>query len=85
MHRHAAVHVGGVQGQVVHLQHQLGQREEFDLLGGSALAQEEVKDAKGSNFMMSTTYRGGKGPSSSEPMNSGRVEVFVCPEPETPN
>ena len=52
MHRHAAVHVGGVQGQVVHLQHQLGQKEDFDLLGGSALGQEEVKDARGSNLMM---------------------------------
>ena len=52
VHPHAAVHVGGVQGQVVHLQHKLGQKEEFDLLKGSALAQEEVKDARGSNFMM---------------------------------
>ena len=37
VHSHTAVHVGGVQGQVVHLQHQLGQGEKFDLLGGSAL------------------------------------------------
>ena len=42
VHRHTAVHVCGVQGQVVHLQHQLGQGEEFDLLGGGALGQEEV-------------------------------------------
>ena len=37
VHSHAAVHVGRVQGQVVHLQHQLGQGEEFELLGGCAL------------------------------------------------
>ena len=52
MHGHAALHVGWIKRQVVDLQHQLGQGEEPDLLGGRALGQQELYDARGSDFMV---------------------------------
>ena len=52
MHGHAALHVDRIKRQVVDLQHQLGQGEEPDLLGGRALGQQELYDARGSDFMV---------------------------------
>ena len=52
MHGHTALHVGWIKRQVVDLQHQLGQGEEPDLLGGRALGEQELYDARGSDFMV---------------------------------